>query len=122
MCTVQIDFVSSRLVCTTLLDDKLEHFMQEIHKSREEVRQSREKACKSREEVEQKLEAVITEVKREVNIAQEKTSLDVARKIGNTTYQFRKKGHEHHYTFNSGVEEAISSARSELLKVKPLSP
>ena len=64
----------------------------------------------------------IAEVKREVNIAQEKTSLDVARKIGNTAYQFRKKGHEHHYTFNSGVKEAISSARSELLKVKPLSP
>ena len=114
--------MNSRLECATSLDDKLKHFMQEIRESREEVRQSREKACKSWEEVEQKLEAAIAEVKREVNIAQEKMSLDVAKKIGNTTYQFRKKGYEHQYTFNSSVEQAISSAHSELSKVKPLSP
>jgi len=43
----------------------------------------------------------------------------MAKKIGNNTYQFRKKGHEHQYKFNCGVEEAISSAHTELSKVKP---
>ena len=90
------------------LDDKLEQLMQEVRQSREEV--------------EQKLESVIAEVKREVNAAQEKTSQDVTRKIGNTTYQFRKKGHEHQYKFNCGVEEAISSACTELTKMKPSAP
>ena len=93
--------------------------MQEVRQSREEVRQSREEARQSREEVEQKLESAIVEVKREVNVAQEKTLQDVTRKIGNTTYQ---KGHEHQYKFNCGVEEAISSTRTELMKMKPSTP
>jgi len=48
--------------------------------------------------------------------------LDVARKIGNTTYQFQMKGHEHQYKLNYSVEEAISSAHTELTKVKPSTP
>jgi len=92
MCTAQVGFVSSKPEYAMLLNDKLEQLMQEICESREEVSQSREEDRKSREEVEQKLEAAIAEVKREGNVAQEKMSLDVARKIGNTTYHFGSRG------------------------------
>ena len=46
-------------------------------------------------EVEEKFDAFIAVVKHWVYQAQEKTSLEVARKIGNFAYQFKKKGHEH---------------------------
>ena len=82
--------------------------VQEIHQSR----------C----EVEQNFIVSINEVKREVNAAQEKTSQEMARKIGNTSYQFCKKGHEHQYRFNCGVEEVISCSRTELAKVKSSAP
>ena len=39
-----------------------------------------------------------------------------------TTYQFKKKGPEHQYHFNCGVEEAINSARAHLTTVKSLNP
>ena len=81
----------------------------------QEVRQSRR-------EVDEKLESTLAEVKCEVNAAQEKMSQDVARKIGNISYQFHKKGHEHQYKFNCSVEEAISSAHTELAKVKSSVP
>ena len=68
------------------VEEKLELLMQEVRQSRREVVE--------------KLESTLAEVKREVNTAQEKMSQDVARKIGNTSYQFRKKGHEHQYKFN----------------------
>ena len=85
------------------LEEKVDLLMQDI--------------CQSRQEVEQKFAASIAEVKHEVNAAQEKTSQEVARKIGNTSYPFCKKGHEHQYKFNCGVEEAISCACTELAKV-----
>ena len=65
------------------------------------------------------MEAAIAEVKREVNTAQEKTSVDVAKRIGDTSYQFQKKGHAHQHKFNCGIEEAISS---ELTRLKPTVP
>jgi len=59
------------------LETKIEELMQEVC---QEARQSRQ-------EVEQKLKSAILVV----NAAQEKTLLDMAKKIGNNTYQFRKK-------------------------------
>ena len=90
------------------LEEKVDLLMQEIRQSRREV--------------EQNFAASIAEVKREVNAAQERTSQEVARKIGNTSYQFRKKRHEHQYKFNCGVEEAISCACTESAKVNSSAP
>ena len=101
------------------LEQSLAALQEEIRQSRDEIRQSREEVRQSREEADQRLEAAIAEVKREVNAAQEKTSVDVAKRIGDTSYQFRKKGHAHQHKFNCGVEEAISSARTELTRLKP---
>ena len=97
------------------MEGKFDTLLAELRQSQDEVRQFRR-------EVEEKLDASIADVKREVNEAQEKTSEDVARKIGNTSYQFKKKGHEHQYCFNCGVEEAISSAKADLLKLNPVNP
>ena len=97
------------------MEGKLNTLLAELCQSQDEVRQLRR-------EVEEKLDASIAEVKREVNEAQEKTSEDAARKIGNTSYQLKKKGHEHQYHFNCGVEEAISSAQADLSKLKPVNP
>ena len=68
------------------MEGKLDTLLAELH-------QSQDKVCQLLQEVEEKLDVFIAEVKREVNAAQEKTSEDVARKIGNTSYQFKKKGH-----------------------------
>ena len=52
-----------------------------------------------------------------MNTAQEKTAKDLSQKITKSGYTFQKKGHEHQFTFNSGMQESISSARSELEKL-----
>ena len=54
-------------------------------------------------------------VKCEVNTTQEKTFQDIAKKISNASYQFRKKDHEHQHCLNCGVGEAISFAIIELI-------
>jgi len=84
-----------------------------------EFRRSQDEVCQFRREVEDKFDASIAELKHEVNQAQERTSQEVARKIGNSTYQFMKKGQEHQYRFNCEVVEAISSAQADLSKLKP---
>jgi len=67
-----------------------------------------------------RFDASVAEVKQEVNVAQEKISQEVARKIGNTMYQFKKKGHKHPYHFNCGVMETITSTHRQIcLKLKP---
>ena len=96
------------------MEEKFDRLFQELRESQEETR-------RFRQEVEQKFEASIAEVKREVNIAQARTSEDMARKIGSTSYQFKKKGHEHQYRFNCGVEEPMSLARADLSKLNPTS-
>ena len=58
-------------------------------------------------------------MKHEFIAAQEKTSQDVVKKIGNITYQFKNKGHEHRYHFKCGVEEAINSTRTDLESLNP---
>ena len=74
---------------------------------------------KSRSDLEGQLSSSISELKRKVHTVQEKTSHELAQKLSRSTYQFKRKGNEVQYTFNSGVEEAISAARQELRKVKP---
>ena len=60
----------------------------------------------------------IAHLKREVQTVQERTSSEVAQKIGKSTYQFKRKGNEVQFGFNSGIEESMSSARRELKKIK----
>ena len=50
---------------------------------------------------------------------QEKTSSELSQKITRSNYQFKRKGNEIQYTFNSRVEESISAAKKELKKIKP---
>ena len=69
----------------------------------EEVRQSKRKVDKK-----------IAELKREVSTAQEKTFLDITKKMSSSSYQFKKKSHEHQYHFNSGLESTLDSVKAEL--------
>lgn len=77
------------------MDEKLDELMEEIRQSKREV------------------EEKIADLKSEVNLAQQKTSQDLAKKIGNSSYQFKRKGNEHQYHFNSTIEEALCSAKDE---------
>ena len=86
------------------MDEKFDELMREIRQSRREV------------------EEKIADLKTEVNSAQQKTSQNLAKKIGNSSYQFRRKGNEHQYHFNSTIEEAMCSAKDELTKLKPTAP
>ena len=74
---------------------------------------------KTRQEMEEKLSASIAEVKQEVTSAQERTAQDLSHKLNKSTYQLRKKGNEVQFSFNAGVEEAIASARKQLDKMAP---
>lgn len=74
---------------------------------------------KSQREVEGKLTSSISELKQEVNSVQERTSRELAQKITKSSYQFKRKGNEIQYNFNSGIEEAISTAKEGLKKIKP---
>ena len=60
----------------------------------------------------------IADLKREVQTVQERTSTEVAQKIGKSSYQFKRKGNEIQFGFNSGIEESLSSARRELKKIE----
>ena len=73
------------------MDEKFDELMREIRQSRREV--------------EEKLSTSIAELKSEVNSAQQKTSQDLAKKIGNSSYQFKWKGNEHQYNFNCSIEK-----------------
>ena len=54
---------------------------------------------KSKTDVEKHLAATVADLKREVSTVQEKTSLDISRRIACFSYQF-KKSHEHQYMFS----------------------
>ena len=73
----------------------------------------------SKRDVENKLASSLEELKRDVNAVQEKASQDLASKISKSTYQFRKKGNEVQFSFNSSVEESISAAKQELARLTP---
>ena len=60
----------------------------------------------------------ITDLKREVQTVQERTSTEVAQKIGKSSYQFKRKGNEIQFGFNSRIEELMSCARREPKKIE----
>ena len=64
----------------------------------------------------------MNELKREISATQERTSQQLTKEMVLSTYQFRHKGNKHQFNFNCSVEDAIVSARSELVKVKPTDP
>ena len=84
-------------------DDKFDKLMAEIQKSRSDV--------------EEKLAATVAEMKREVSTAQERTSQDLTRRMASSSYQFKKKGHEHQFLFNAELKDRLSSAKTELDRV-----
>ena len=61
----------------------------------------------------------LAELKREVATAQEETSLDLAKRMSSSSYQFKKKSHEHQYLFNTGLSDTLDSAKTELGQLKP---
>ena len=57
------------------------------------------------------------DLKREVSAVHERTTRELAQKITKSSYQFKKKAHEIQFTFNSGIEESIDTAKKELSKI-----
>ena len=51
---------------------------------------------------------------------QKSSSQEVVKKLNKRTYQFKRKGNEAQYTFNTTVEEHIDAARKELGKLNPV--
>ena len=51
---------------------------------------------------------------------QESSSQEVVKKCNKRTYQFKRKGNEAQYTFNTTVKEHIDAARKELAKLNPV--
>jgi len=86
------------------MEEKLDAMMAEFHEIKREL--------------EQKFSALANEFKREMSAAQEKTAQQFSKKIGSFTYEFRRKGNEHQFNFNCGIEDAIDTAMSELSKIK----
>ena len=101
----------------TMDKQKFKELMDELRQLREETRQSRQEERKSQEELEKKL----ADLQKEVTATQEKASKELAQKITKSSYQFQRKGHERQFNFNSGVQESIAAAQSELAKVTPAS-
>ena len=89
-------------------DEKFKLLMDEIHQSRDE-------ACQSRQELEQKLSVLQSKV----TTTKEKTSQELEHRISNSSHQFQRKGHEMQFNFNSGMQQSIAAARSELTKMTP---
>lgn len=65
------------------------------------------------------LEVKIQNLRKDVHTVQEKASHDLAQRISQSSYQFKRKGNEVQFNFNTGVQESISSARRELEKITP---
>ena len=72
---------------------------------------------KSRSDVEDKLAPTVSELKREVSTAQEKTLMDLMRRKASSSYQSKKKGHEHQFMFNAELRDTLSSVKTELDRV-----
>ena len=72
----------------------------------------------TKRELEQKFSSSLNEFKQEINAAREKTVQQFSKKIGSFTYEFWRKGNEHQFNFNCGIEDAIDSAKSELSMIK----
>ena len=87
------------------MEDKLDAMMAEFRDTKKEQ--------------EQKFSSSLNEFKREMNVTQEKTVRQFSKRIGLSTYEFRRKGNEHQFNFNCGIEDAIDSAKSKLTRIKP---
>ena len=61
----------------------------------------------------------ITKFQQEVTAGQESSSKEVVQKIQRRAYQFRRKGNEEQFKFNSAVEEHFDAAKKELGKLEP---
>ena len=71
----------------------------------------REAIQSSQREVEQKLAASLADLKREVAEARHSTSQEVVSRLNKSSYQFRKKGNEVQFHFNSSVEESMDATK-----------
>ena len=76
----------------------------------------------NKKELEGKITSSLNEFKREMSAAQEKTVQQFSKRIGSSTYEFRRKGNKHQFNFNCGIEDAIDTAKSELTRIKPVDP
>ena len=72
----------------------------------------------TKRELEQKFLSSLNQLKKEINAAQESTMRQFSKKISSSTYEFWRKGNEHQFNFNCGIEDTIDNAKSELSKVK----
>ena len=59
----------------------------------------------------------MVKLKQDVTASQECSSQEVVKKLNKRVYQFRRKGNEAQYAFNSTVEEHMSVAKKELAKL-----
>ena len=53
------------------------------------------------------------------HISTENTSSDISRRMANSTYQFKKKSHEHRFHFNEELQGTITSVKTELDQLDP---
>ena len=56
----------------------------------------------------------MSKLKSEILTGQESSSQEVVKKLNKRTFQFKRKGNEAQYTFNTTVEELIDAARKSL--------
>ena len=89
----------------TMSDEKFQELMDAIHASK----------C----DLQKDFSDQIMKLKSEVTARQESSSQEVVKKLNKRTYQFKRKGNEAQYVFNTTVEEHIDAARKELGKMNP---
>ena len=61
----------------------------------------------------------IAKLKSEVTAGQETSSQEVVKRLNKRSYQFKRKGNEAQFVFNTTVEEHFDAARKELGKLNP---
>ena len=71
---------SLRVACELFMEAKLDALMVEVSESRKELR-----------ELEEKFSSSLSEMKREVNAAQERTAQQFSKRTGSSTYEFKRK-------------------------------
>ena len=77
------------------MEQKLSELMAEFHQSKYDI------------------DKRLAESKYKVATTQEKTSLDLSRKISSSLYQF-KKIHKHQNLYNTGLADTLDSTKAEL--------
>ena len=82
------------------MEAKLDALMVEVCESRKELM-----------ELEEKFSSSLSEMKREVNATQERTAQQFSKRIGSSTYEFKRKGNEYQFNFNCGIEDHIDAAK-----------